>query len=50
MTLSFHLNKKMQSIIKVIYYLFICIERELEKTSAILTKNYLVKMMMMIKK
>ena len=40
----------MQSLMKVIYYLFTYIERELEKTSAILMKNYLMKIMIVIKK
>ena len=40
----------MQSLIKVIYYLFICMEKELKKTFTILIKNYLVKMIIMIKR
>ena len=44
----FHLNEKMQFLIKVIYYLFICIERELKKTPVILTKNYLVKIIIIM--
>ena len=43
-----HLNKRMQSIMKVIYYLFIYMKRELKRTLTILTKNYLVKMMMIM--
>ena len=45
-----YLNEKIQSLMKVTCYLFICMEKELKKTLTILIKNYLVKMIIMIKR
>ena len=45
-----HLNERMKYMMKMTYCLFTCMEKELEKTLATLIKNYLVKMMIVIKK